>query len=64
MVTGARVVPSRAGLGSIFCCLPRTYVRGYHMPPLRGWSGAVHFARFAHTSVCDVPSEAKARVDL
>src|ERR1039458_8852767 len=24
------------GLGSYFVGLPRTYVRGYHMPPLRG----------------------------
>jgi hypothetical protein len=64
MVTGALVVPSLTGLGSFFCCLPRTYVRGYHMPPLQGWSGAAHFARFARTSVCDVPSGAEARVDL
>jgi hypothetical protein len=31
-----RVVPP--GLGSYLSSLPRTYVRGYRMPPLRGWS--------------------------
>ena len=32
------VLPSLAGLESLFLRLPRTYVRGFIMPPLRGWS--------------------------
>jgi hypothetical protein len=32
------------GLGSCFSSVPRTYVRGYHMPPLRGWGLVVRSA--------------------
>jgi hypothetical protein len=36
---GASAVP--AGLGSYFVSLPRTYVRGCTMPPLRGWGAVI-----------------------
>ena len=38
------VVPP--GLGSCYLGLPRTYVRGYCMPPQRGWGGVGRAAYF------------------
>jgi len=40
----AFAVPPR--LGSYFLSLPRTYVRGYHIPPLRGWGWVVRAVSF------------------
>src|SRR6202034_2710670 len=34
-----------------FTCLPRTYVRGYSMPPLRDWSLMVHVPVFLSKSL-------------
>jgi len=33
---------------SSFCCLPRTYVLGFIMPPLRGWSFVAAGVRLVH----------------
>jgi len=37
-------LPSLTGLGSSFCCSPRTYVRGYYLSPLGSWGGALRSA--------------------
>ena len=41
-------LPSLAGLGFSYSDLPRTYVLGFIMPPLRGWSFVAAGVRLVH----------------
>jgi hypothetical protein len=55
------LVPS-FGTCSGLPCLPRTYVRGYHMPSLWDWDGVVLGRIFSGTSPRYLPSRTKIKV--
>ncbi len=47
-----KFVPSPTGTRFLFFRLPRTYVLGYHMPPLRGWHLPASFYLFTRGTRC------------
>ena len=52
------------GLGSLLLGLPRTYVRGCNMSPLRGWGPVVRFRIFIPEDLVDFVSRWDAAVFL